>query len=86
MAVELSNCLIQELRDPTKATSDYLTCVKGNFSWGQTTDEEHHICMGEMTTNDPEESPVTALTHQMQGFGRLLGIHASVLWSCKIQW
>jgi hypothetical protein len=79
MAVELANCFLKELRDPTKATSDYLSCVDGQFSWGQTTDEEHYACMGRMATNDPAESPFALLTRQMQGFGRLLGIHASAV-------
>ena len=65
MAVELSNCLLQELKDPTKATSDYLTCVDGKFSWGNTSDEEHEACIGRMATNDPDESLFAALTRQM---------------------
>ena len=79
MAVELANCLLNELRDPTKATSDYLSCVDGKFSWGMTSDEEHAACLGNMATNDPAESPFAALTQQLQGFGRLLGIHASAV-------
>ena len=29
-----------------------------------------------MATNDPTDSPFSALTHQLQSFGHLLGIHA----------
>ena len=70
-------CFIEELRDPKKATSDYLTCEKGQFSWGYTSDSEHAACLGKMATNDPAESPFAMLTNQMQSFGRILGIHAS---------
>ena len=56
-----------------------MSCVDGEFSWGQTTDEEHQACIGKMATNDPAESPFAALTRQLQGFGRLLGIHASAV-------
>ena len=79
MAVEVASCLLTELRDPKKATSDYLSSAEGKFSWGETTDEEHLMCIGKMATNDPAESPFAALTRQMQSFGRVLGIHASAI-------
>ena len=79
MAVELASCLREEFRDTKKATSDYLSCIDGEFSWGQTTDEEHHACIGKMATNDPAESPFALLTRQLQSFGRLLGIHAAAV-------
>jgi hypothetical protein len=41
MACEVAECVLKELRDPGKATSDYLSSVEGKFSWGQTTDDEH---------------------------------------------
>ena len=66
MAVELANCLLQELLDPTKAMSDYLSCVDGTFSWGKNTDEEHHACMGSMATNDPAKCPCATLTRQLR--------------------
>ena len=77
MAVEVAECLLKELRDPKKVTSDYLTSEGGQFSWGGTTEEEHLASLGKMATNDPAESPFAALTSQMQLFGRILGIHAS---------
>ena len=83
MAVEVAKCMLQELRDPDKATSNYLSSIGGQFSWGKTTDEEHHACIGKMATNDPAESPFAALTRQMQQFGRLLGIHASGMGQAK---
>ena len=41
MAVELATTMLIELRDPHKATSDYLSSAKGEFSWGETSQEEH---------------------------------------------
>lgn len=83
MAVEMAKCMIEELENPTKATSDYLSCIDGKFSWGETTDDEHHACIGRMATNDPAESPFAALTRQMQQYGRLLGIHAAGMGQAK---
>jgi hypothetical protein len=84
MAVEVAECMLQELRDPAKATSDYLSSAEGKFSWGETTDEEHAACIGKMATNDPAESPFAALTCQLQAFGRVLGIHASAVGHARI--
>ena len=53
MVVELAKCLLKELRDQKKATSDYLSSADGEFSWGQTTDDEHQACLGKMATKDP---------------------------------
>ena len=33
MAVEVSECMLMELRDPKKATSSYLSSADGKFSW-----------------------------------------------------
>ena len=41
MACEVAECILKELCDPSKATSDYLSSVEGKFSWGQATDDEH---------------------------------------------
>jgi hypothetical protein len=79
MASEVAETILNELHDPRKATSNYLTSVEGKFSWGQTTDKEHYASLGKMATNDPAESPFASLTHQLQSFGRLLGIHASAV-------
>ena len=62
MAVEVAECFLKELRDPKKATSDYLTSEGGQFSWGYTTEDEHMASLGKMATNDPAESPFAALT------------------------
>jgi len=84
MAVEVSECMLMELRDPKKATSSYLSSADGKFSWGETTEEEHLVAMGKMATNDPAESPFAMLTQQMQQYGRILGIHASAIGQARM--
>ena len=84
MAVEVAKCMLKELRDPKKATSDYLTSEDGEFGWGYTTDEEHQACFRKITTNDPAEAPFAALTQQLEQFGRVLGIHASGVGQARI--
>ena len=36
IAIEMDCCILTELRDPKKATSDYLSSGEGKFSWGYT--------------------------------------------------
>ena len=84
MACEIAHTILKELRDPNKATSDYLTSADGKFSWGETTDEEHAAFLGKMATNDSAESPFASLTRQLQQFGRMLGIHASAVGHARI--
>jgi hypothetical protein len=69
MAVKIADCLLQELNDPKKATSDYLTCQGGKYSWGMTTEQEHYTGIGKMATNDMAESSFAGLTQQLQSFG-----------------
>ena len=52
MVGEVTTCLLKELCDPNKATPDYLTRRDGDFSWGNTTNKEHKVCLGKMTTNN----------------------------------
>ena len=56
MACEVAECLLEELSDPKKATSDYLSVIGGKFSWGETTEQEHNACLGKLAMNDPAES------------------------------
>jgi hypothetical protein len=58
--------------------------LKARLSWGQTTDEEHYAFLGKMARNDPAEGPFASLTHQLQSFGLLLGIHASAVGHARI--
>ena len=45
---------------------------------GKTTNEQHKACLRKMATYDTAETPFAGLTHQIQCFGRFLGIHAAV--------
>ena len=63
MAIEVSDCLLTELRDPKKVTSNYLSSADGEFSWGKTTDEEHVAGIGMMTTNDPSKLRTCGARH-----------------------
>ena len=69
MACEVAKCILKELCDPSKATSDYLSSVEGKFSWGQTTDDEHAACIGKVATNDPAECPFASHMCRLQSFG-----------------
>ena len=84
LAVEVALCLVEELRDPTKATHDFLTAAKGKFSWGYTSESAHKSYIGKMATNDVCESPFAALTKQLQTFGHMLGIHASAMGHARV--
>ena len=68
--------MLQELRDPKNATSDYLSSTGRKFSWGEMFNEDHIACIGKMATNDPTESQFASLTVQLQSFGHVLGIHS----------
>ena len=60
-----------------KATFDYLSSAKGQFSWREVLEEEHQAGVGVMANNNPVESPFAAITRQLQSFGQVLGIHAA---------
>ncbi len=42
-----------ELEDPRKANSDYLSAKGGKYSWAQVSDAEKIACMGLKAVNDP---------------------------------
>ena len=65
LALEVAQCFLEDLCDPTKATSDYLSSAEGKFSWGETTEEEHMACIGKMATNDLAESPIKSRTYTL---------------------
>ena len=69
MGCEVAECMLDELRDPKKATSDYLSSTRGKFSWGKTTEDEHYACLRKMVMNNPAESTFASLTCQLQCFG-----------------
>ena len=51
---------------------------------GKTTDEEHEAGLGKMATNDTAESLFAGLTHQLDNFGTILGIHAAGISQARI--
>ncbi len=53
MTGKVATCLLNELCDPRKATLDYLMSKGGDFSWGNTTNNEHKAYLGKMVTTDP---------------------------------
>ena len=77
MVKGLAVTVLRELQDPHKQTHNYLSSVDGEFSWGNTTKEEHKACLKMMATNDIAETPFGGWSQQVQQFGRVLGIHAS---------
>ena len=79
MAMLAANCILKELRDPKKATSDYLSSVDRNFSWANTTEETHKNLIGTFATNDLAESPFASLTYQLDSFNMILGNNAAAV-------
>ena len=61
----LAACLIKEMLDPTRLTSQHLSIEGGNLSWSNTTQQEHEARMGKEATNDNTESPFGSLTAQL---------------------
>ena len=84
LAVEDATCFPKDLRDYKKATLVFLTREDDAFSWDNTTVKDHETCLDKMATNNPAEAPFTALTQQLQQFGRVLGIHASGLGQARV--
>ena len=62
LAKEVALVWLRELRDPKKATSDYLSSIEGKYSWKNTTEEQHKKLLGTSATNDAAESPFAVVT------------------------
>ena len=54
-----------------KATAAHLSSLEGEFSWGNTSMEDHEAAMGKFAVNDPAESSLARLTRQLQVSGRI---------------
>ena len=65
LGAESASCLIKEMLDPTKLTSQHLSSEGGRLSWGKATQLEHEARMGKEATNDNTESPFGSLTSQL---------------------
>ena len=79
MAMLAAKCILKELRDPKKATSDYLSSVDGNFSWANTTEETHKNLIGTFATNNLADSPFASFTYQLDSCNIILGNNAAAV-------
>ena len=70
LAREVATCLMLEVADPKKATSDYLSECDGRFSWSKLTAEEKNATIGNRATNDPSESEFATFTEVHLGLAR----------------
>ena len=75
----VATSLLEEIRDPTKLTSDHLSSEDGRLSWLNTTTAEHEASKGKDATNDNSESPFGSLTAQLQSFTTVGINHASAM-------
>ena len=69
MAKIAATCWQSEFLDENKATSDYLSCAEGKYSWANTSAEEHEGLLAAFATNDLAEQPFGALTQQLTQYG-----------------
>ena len=84
LAKEVAFVWLEELRDPKKATADYLSSIDGQFSWKNTNKEQQKKLLGTSATNDVAESPFATITENIQRFGRLTQGNAAVTAHAKI--
>ena len=71
------SCILTEIQNAKKATSDYISSGEGKFSWGYTTQEQHQACIVMMASKDPSENPLAQVTRKPQSFGCVLGINVA---------
>jgi hypothetical protein len=71
LAREVATCLLLEVADPKKATSDYLSKCNGRFSWAMSSTEEKNASIGMRATNDPSESEFATFTEALATGGRI---------------
>jgi len=69
----VATCLLLEVADPKKATSDYLSKGGGRFSWAVSSEEEEKASIGMRATNDPSESQFATFTEAL-ATGRRVGV------------
>ena len=71
LAREMATCLMLEVADPKKATSEYLSKCDGRFSCSKLTAEEKYATIGMRATNDPSESEFATFTKVLATGGRI---------------
>ncbi len=69
--------ILRELRDPKKATSNYLSSVNGEYSWENTSTEDHEALKDRVANNDLSESAHGGTSHQINLWGRILLTNAA---------
>jgi len=60
-----------ELEDPRKANSDYLSAKGGKYSWAQVSDAKKIACMGLKAVNDPSKAVFATFTEALSTAGRV---------------
>jgi hypothetical protein len=71
LAREVATCLLLEVMDPKKATSDYLSKCNGRFSWAMSSTEEKNASIGMRGINDSSESKFATFTEVLATGGRI---------------
>jgi hypothetical protein len=83
LAREVATCLLLEVSDPKKVTSDYLSKCNGRFSWAMSSTEEKNASIGMRATNNPSESKFATFTEALATGGRIdLDLAAGIGQAC----
>ena len=65
LGILCATSILNELRNPTKATAEHLSSMGGKFSWGDISNSIHLGGLGAMAVNDPAESSFGGTTRQI---------------------
>jgi hypothetical protein len=71
LAREVATCLLLEVADPKKATSDYLSTCNGRFSWAKSSEEAKKALIGMRAINNPSESQFATFSEALATGGRI---------------
>ena len=71
LARKAETCLLLEVADPKKATSDYLSDCNSRFSWNKSSTEEKNARIGMRATTDSSESQLATFTKALATGGRI---------------
>ena len=71
LALVAANAWVSELVDESKATSLFMSYLKGEMSWDICSDEVKQALLGEMAVNDLAESSFAGVTAMIQVYGRI---------------
>jgi len=76
MGLEVTTCLLQETKDPTKLMCEHLSSLDGRLGWLNTTQAKHEANTGKDATNNNDQSTFGSLTKQLQIFVTIGSNHA----------